>query len=409
MILGIMTFINIKNIYEKERLREFSDFQYRMDNIYQNLIEHNVLSLTWLADVSVTNDFKISIMDKQPLICNSMEMQFHNVFQQAKDIAQKSYALLDTSVTKSIYLKHIEFHMESQAGGKYLASVAYIPMTYGTICVVSLKNNIFRDSVIGQIFLSFILSALSAAIILSVLSWFVIKSMFKPINRNHEAQIAFFAAASHELRSPLAVMISALSAMRKTSFKKSSKFLEIVENESFRMQRLVNDIFTLSTLDNGMIAIHKEQVSLMNILIEVYDKFINLAATKEINIEFVFYDESSRLIVCDPERISQVFSIILDNAVSYTPCGGTILITLSYMSDIVIISIEDSGPGIPDKDKENIFKRFYRCDNSRTDKNHFGLGLSIVKEIIDLHKGEIDVKDSSKGGTSFIISLPIYG
>lgn len=405
-ILAVMTFIELKSIYEKQRLSDFSDFQCKMDNIYQSLSEQSILSLTWLGDVSVTNNLEIKVIDKQPLVYNKMETQLSGAFEQAKDRAQMDFALLDSSVSNSIYLKHVEFQMKDRAGVEYLASVAYIPKKYGTICVISLYN-IFRNSIIKEVFLPVILTALGAIIILSILSCLAIKVMFKPIIQNHEAQIKFFAAASHELRSPLAVIISALSAMKYAPPKKSLEFFKIIENESFRMQRLINDIFTLSTLDNGMIAIHKELVSLTNILIEVYSKFISLAAMKEIDIKFVFPDILAPLISCDPERISQVLSIILDNAISYTPCGGMILITQLYRDNDIIVSIEDSGPGIADKDKNHIFKRFYRCDNSRTDKSHFGLGLSIAKEVIDLHNWEISVKDSSKGGASFIICIPI--
>jgi len=97
---------------------------------------------------------------------------------------------------------------------------------------------------------------------------------------------------------------------------------------------------------------------------------------------------------------------LLDNAVSYTPEGGHILASILESHNKFIITVSDSGPGIPDEAKEKVFSRFYRYDQSRTDKNHFGLGLSIAKEIIELHEGAIAVQDSAEGGAKFIVVLP---
>ena len=173
------------------------------------------------------------------------------------------------------------------------------------------------------------------------------------------------------------------------------------------MKRLINDMFTLASLDNGAISIHKESTFITNLLIDCYEKFDVLASQKQIRIDFTLPDTLVPEVNCDPERISQVFMILLDNAITYTPQGGAIRISVLSRANAVMISVSDSGPGIPDESKENIFRRFYRCDNSRTDKNHFGLGLSIAKEIIDLHSGTISVTDSRLGGAEFAVLLPL--
>ena len=111
--------------------------------------------------------------------------------------------------------------------------------------------------------------------------------------------------------------------------------------------------------------------------------------------------------MADADRIKQVISIILSNAVSYTPDGGKIKIAYTSDNSRHIIRISDSGSGISAEDRQHIFERFYRADRSRTDRSHFGLGLSIAKEIIDLHKGSISVDDSELGGTCFAITLPL--
>ncbi|MCD7840996.1 MAG: HAMP domain-containing histidine kinase [Lachnospiraceae bacterium] len=199
------------------------------------------------------------------------------------------------------------------------------------------------------------------------------------------------------------------------------------------MQRLVNDMFTLASLDNGKIAIHKTEVCLYTLFLEAYEKFEAAAIHKDIFLEisiplesahapygapassvtpfkiaarWASPKESAATAYCDPERLTQVFTILFDNAVSYTPEGGHILAAILESHNKFIITVSDNGPGIPDEAKEKVFSRFYRYDQSRTDKNHFGLGLSIAKEIIELHEGTITVQDSAEGGAKFIVVLP---
>lgn len=108
---------------------------------------------------------------------------------------------------------------------------------------------------------------------------------------------------------------------------------------------------------------------------------------------------------CDRERIEQVLSILLDNALSYTPENGRICLSLAGTSDRPTIRVSDNGIGIPDSEKESIFDRFYRCDKAHKDKMHFGLGLCIAQEIIHMHKGKIWVEDTPGGGATFVIIL----
>ena len=110
---------------------------------------------------------------------------------------------------------------------------------------------------------------------------------------------------------------------------------------------------------------------------------------------------------CDPERISQVLGILLDNAISYVPENGKIILSLSQTKTHFLICVKDNGPGIPDSAKTSVFRRFYRADSARNNRQHFGLGLCIAYEIISLHKGTIAVLDTPGGGSTFQISLPL--
>ena len=108
-----------------------------------------------------------------------------------------------------------------------------------------------------------------------------------------------------------------------------------------------------------------------------------------------------------PERISQVLGILLDNAISYVPANGKIVLSLSQTETHFLIRVKDNGPGIPDSAKTSVFRRFYQADSARNNRQHFGLGLCIAYEIISLHKGTISVLDTPGGGSTFQISLPL--
>lgn len=109
----------------------------------------------------------------------------------------------------------------------------------------------------------------------------------------------------------------------------------------------------------------------------------------------------------DPDQISQVLSILLDNARNMTPPQGKVELELIRYRSTVQIRVSDTGPGVPDGEKQKIFDRFYRKDLSRSTRNHFGLGLSIASEIVKRHHGRIWVQDAQSGGAEFIVELPL--
>lgn len=409
-ILITMTVFSLKLIRDNQSLRQFDDFQRRTADIYEALSEQDNISHVWLKKLTVENEFLISILDNEtPIIFDSQNDNStdNTIFELARETAWEAYTLSATSVKGSGYMKHIEFQLDCTDTKKSLASVGYIPKKYGIVTVTILSFIPAQFSSLKKIFFPIIAAALAAILILSICSFFLIQSLIRPLIKNHEQQVGFFSSASHELRSPLTVIMTSLPLLKNPSVTKREASYALIEKECFRMKRLINDMFTLASLENGAISIHKESTFLTNLLIDCYEKFGILASQKQIRIDFVLPNTLVPEVNCDPERISQVFTILLDNAITYTPQGGAIRISVLSKANAVTISVSDSGSGIPDEDKENIFRRFYRCDNSRTDKNHFGLGLSIAKEIIDLHSGTITVTDSILGGAEFTILLPL--
>ena len=150
----------------------------------------------------------------------------------------------------------------------------------------------------------------------------------------------------------------------------------------------------------------KSPCELDTLLLETYEKYEPLLREKGISMNVELPDESLSPCRCDGGRISQVLGILLDNGASYVPAGGKIRSGVEEKEKYFRIYVEDNGPGISDENKEAVFQRFYRADSSRKDKQHFGLGLCIAKEIVTLHHGSIRIEDTKGGGTTFVVRLP---
>lgn len=409
IILTIVTCISFFLIHNNEEIKAFQMFQKNIDSICQTLSLSDNISHDWLKDMSSSNNLTLSLSDNgQPLLYNSTT----NSSKQKKSIdkamqkALETYALSPSSVKDNYYPKHEEFKMTEKNHKEFFTAVGYIPKKSGILTLVAFSPSDFKFSYLGKLYLPIILTVVTAVIILSCASYFLIGYLIKPLIKAQTAQIDFFSNASHELRSPLTTISCALESCQGANTEEILHYNNIAIKETIRMKRLVNDMFTLSALDSGTISIHKEPVLLDNLIIDAYDKFQLPAARKKIHISFHFPEDIQTKILCDSERISQVLTILLDNAISYTPVTGIIQISLQSRAHYISFSVSDSGPGIPDCNKKEIFNRFYRCDNSRTDKKHFGLGLSIAKEIVELHSGKITVSDSTSGGAAFTVSLP---
>lgn len=176
------------------------------------------------------------------------------------------------------------------------------------------------------------------------------------------------------------------------------------------MSRLIDDMLFLSKADNYVFDIHKSQIEADTLLLNSYEAFEIMAKEKNITMHIKLPEQEVPTILSDSERLSQVIAILVHNAVSYTGGGGTITLTLeesdSKGNHCLSFIIADNGIGIPDEEKEHIFKRFYRSDKSRSDKNHFGLGLCIASEIIAALNGTIQVTDTPGGGSTFTVTIP---
>jgi len=227
----------------------------------------------------------------------------------------------------------------------------------------------------------------------------------KPIKLNMEKQKRFIADASHELRTPTAIIVSGIEvalANKKLDFTIAKKTLENTLEEMREFSKLSNNLLDISK-DNNLEVKH-ESINISELIDLVVDKNKNLAKLKEINIDKKL--ESTGMIKGNKIELERVFYNILDNAIKYTPVGGNIKIADKIVSNKYVITIDDDGCGISNDVLGKIFDPFFRADSSRHTEGA-GLGLTLSKKIIENHKGTISVKSELNKGTSVIISLPI--
>lgn len=247
-----------------------------------------------------------------------------------------------------------------------------------------------------------------ALICILFVSRFLLQRAFEPTQRVLQGQKDFIAAASHELKSPLAVImakaediqsIGSIDSRVKTS-------LGVIDSECIRMSRLVQDMLLLASSDADKWTINKKIVNVDTFLITLYESYVSVCNQKSIHLELILDNEKYPPLFTDQERLYQILSIFLDNAVYHSPENSIIEIGTLQTAKTLTFYVMDHGSGIADKDKPFIFDRFYCADKSRTDKSHFGLGLSIAYELSKMLSGKVAFNDTSGGGATFTLTLP---
>ncbi|WP_148551142.1 sensor histidine kinase [Paraclostridium bifermentans] len=210
---------------------------------------------------------------------------------------------------------------------------------------------------------------------------------------------------SHELRTPLTNVQTHLEAMIDGIWEPNTERLNSVNEEVIRLTNLVNQLKNLAKFDSEKNKLNLSEVNIGELIKNIV--YNNQGCALEKNINIVFNLESINTYV-DKDKISQVIVNLLSNAIRYTNNGGNIYINAHKEKNNIKIHFKDDGVGIPKDSLNYIFERFYRVDESRSkDTGGIGVGLTIVKSIVDLHKGKIEVKSKVNEGSEFIITLPI--
>lgn len=223
------------------------------------------------------------------------------------------------------------------------------------------------------------------------------------------ARREFVANVSHELRTPITTIKSYAETILDMAEEETPEmgFIKVIENEADRMTRIVTDLLTLSKLDNSTKVMDKKVFDLCELTKNVVDKLKinanNLGLTLTFNAQ-----GDTKSFFGDRDRMEQVITNIVSNAIKYTPSGGKVEVVCGARYTEAFVKVTDNGIGIPEKDLPRIFERFYRVDKARSrESGGTGLGLAIAKELVELHGGRIDLKSEEGKGTAVTITIPM--
>lgn len=229
---------------------------------------------------------------------------------------------------------------------------------------------------------------------------FVSRSL-KPLEEMYAKQQDFTAAASHELRSPLSVIRAAADAASINPIRQE-KFLSVIKDECRRGDSLIKNLLLLSSAREESWSMKMQRFELDEMLLHLTELYEPLCGAKNGSLLLSLPEETLPPVYADPELCLQIFTILLDNAIAYgLKDTGRIVLNIKSTPARIVASVTDFGPGISDKDKPLIFDAFYRQDQSRNVKSHFGLGLSIAARLAELQDITLNVRDTEGGGSTF--------
>lgn len=224
------------------------------------------------------------------------------------------------------------------------------------------------------------------------------------INRNE-----FLGNVAHEMRTPIFALQLSLETLIDGAVNDSNvnmEFLNKALSNTKRLNEMVDDLISIAKLETGM-KLSKRYFSINSFLTDIIEEIKYLSDKKNINIIFNSEVNEKVQVFADSDKIKQVMVNLIDNAVKYSPENGEIKINVISKDKDVLISVEDNGIGIPKEDLPRIFERFYRVEKDRSRENGgSGLGLSIVKHILELHNSHITVESELGKGTKFEFNLP---
>lgn len=235
-------------------------------------------------------------------------------------------------------------------------------------------------------------------------------AMVQQVQTSQQIQRDFLANVSHELKTPLTSIQGFAQAMldgAAADDEARGRAAQVIYDESDRLRRLVGDLLDLARIDAGQISFERTPVYLKILLSGIIEKLNLRAREKGVGLENRLPDLP--IIIGDGDRLAQVFTNLVDNAIKHTPDGGIVRLQGNIDAGWVSIHVDDTGPGIPTEDLSRIFERFYQVDKARRggEGRGVGLGLAISSQIVEAHKGRIVAQSTLGKGSRFTVQLPI--
>lgn len=253
------------------------------------------------------------------------------------------------------------------------------------------------------------LVGLGALVIFLIISLFFSRWALRPVEEAWDKQRQFVSDASHDLKTPLTVILANSSILLDNAdetIAKNSQWVESTKTEAEHMKQLVGDLLTMAQIDEGDTTMPRESIDLSTMVQGEFLEFESVAFEREVELESAV--EPDITVTGTPARVRRLVRTLIDNACKYAPAGSIVTLSLKRVGGMARLDVHNGGDPIPAEDLPHIFDRFYRVDKARTnDGDSHGLGLAIAYGIAQEHDGTLEVASTAENGTTFTAKLPL--
>jgi signal transduction histidine kinase len=239
--------------------------------------------------------------------------------------------------------------------------------------------------------------------------------MAESIEEYDALKTQFFSNLSHELKTPLNIILASVQMIgskhpalcRCETYGYVEKYISMMRKNCYRLLRLINNLIDITRIDSGFLKFNFGNYNIICIVEDITLSVVDFSETKGINVVFDT-DLEEKIIGCDPDKIERIMLNLLSNSIKFTPSGGSILVEIFDKEDKILIKVTDTGIGIPEDKQSIIFERFRQVDSSmQREQEGSGIGLSLVKALVEAHCGNIYIQSQSGQGTEVTIELPV--
>ena len=318
-------------------------------------------------------------------------------------VSGSSYYQLDDALLREIVAACLQ--QESDSGLLKSYHLRYLRTASPLVLRIAFTDSSLEQATLRALLRTCLVIGLAALAVLLLCCYFLSGLITRPVEKAWTAQQRFLSDASHELKTPLTVVLSSAELLGEHALpgSESAAYVDNIRSESQRMRALVEDMLTLSRAESGATGVFGD--------VDLSD----LAAGAVLRFEPVAYEAGRQLheeiapgltVSGDTERLAQLMGILLDNAIKYAPHGGLVRLALQKQERQAVLTVENEGDPIAPEHLPHLFERFYRADASRSDHGSFGLGLAIAQTIAHDHGGAIRAESDSRS-TRFTVTIPL--
>ncbi|WP_455714235.1 sensor histidine kinase [Anaerosporobacter sp.] len=394
--------------YQDQKQSKSRIFQNSVTNVYMKLSSDSIISNTWLTDIESTNRLILHITDggSELLQWGSWVSEEERKTEVAKieNMAKDDKLSLHSRPISSKEGFWRFYQSKNENGNRYYAAAIVVPYGKQYRSAIVIQYFTKEDQAFNRLKMVFLTIEILGILSMVVLNLIYVRLIMKPVEESKRLQTEFIAAASHELKSPLAVIRTSAGAIKAVP-EKSDHYIDTIGEECNRMSSLVDDLLILSSTETKTWRMSMERVELDTLLLDIYEEFLPICKEADMDLTISLPEILLPPINGDSMRIKQILSILLNNAIQHSKSVKPIQLHAYTSKHYVFIQVIDYGIGIADDEKTAVFDKFYQVDTSHHDRRNYGLGLSIAKELVKIHRGLFWLEDTKGGGCTFTIKL----